>query len=130
MLQNVDAAREAQKRTDGQLVKLQQRFDALQAGHTEQRLKLGEQALELQQHATHRHQQDAETQRLREESQRMAVDIAGVRGQLMAATTQVAAAEDRARSAETRLDRSLADSRAWPAKKTATKGKSATASRG
>jgi chromosome segregation ATPase len=123
MLQNVDAAREAQKRAESQLAKLQQRYDALQAEHTEQRIKLGEQARELQQHAAHRLQQETEIKQLREESHRLAVDLASVRGQLTAATTQIAAAEDRARSAEARLDRSLADSRALPAKKTAVKGK-------
>lgn len=123
MLQNVDAAREAQKRAESQLAKLQQRFDGLQAEHTDQRLKLGEQARELQQHATHRLQQEAETKQLREENHRLAVDLAGVHGQLTAATKQIAAAEDRSRSAEARLDRSLADSRTQPPKKTSAKAK-------
>ncbi|GMV31014.1 MAG: hypothetical protein AMXMBFR59_31390 [Rhodanobacteraceae bacterium] len=107
MLQNVDAAREAQKRVEGQLAKLQQRYDALQKEDTEQRLKLGEKTRELHRHAAHRQQQDAEMQRLREEGQRLMVDLADVRGQLVVATTQIAAAEARAQSAETRLDRSL-----------------------
>lgn len=123
MLQNVDAAREAQKRAEGQLAKLQQRFEGLQAEHTDQRLKLGEQSRELQQHATHRLQHEAETKQLRGENQRLAIDLAGVHGQLTAATNQIAAAEDRARSAEARLDRSLAEPRTQPPKKPVAKGK-------
>jgi len=52
-------------------------------------------------------------QRSREDSQRVAVHFAGVRGQLAATPTQIAVAADRARSAEMRLDRSLADSRVF-----------------
>lgn len=125
MLQNVDAAREAQKRAEAQLTKLQQRFDGLQAEHTDQRLKLGEQTRELQQHATHRDQQQAEIKQLREENHRLAVDLAGAHGQLTATTNQLAAAEDRARSAEARLDRSLTDSRTQPLKKMPAKAKAA-----
>lgn len=123
MLQNVDVAREAQKRAEGQLAKLQQRYDALQAEHMDQRLKLGEQAHELQQYATHHQRRDAETECLREDGQRLAVDLAGVRGQLAAAMMQITAAEDRAQSAEARLDRSLADLRTLPPTKLVMKGK-------
>lgn len=35
-------AREAQKRVESQLAKLQRRYDALQAEHTEQRFNLGQ----------------------------------------------------------------------------------------
>lgn len=123
MLQNVDAAREMQKRAESQLAKLQQRYDSLHSEHSYQRLRLGEQTRELQQHASKRCQQDAEIKQLREESRRLALDLAGVQGQLIAATTQITAAEDRARSAESRLDLSLAESRALPAKKVVAKEK-------
>lgn len=129
MLQNVDTAREAQKRAESQLEKLQQRHGALQAEHTEQRIALGELTRERQQHAAHHLQRETEIQQRREESHRLAVDLASVHGQLAAATTQIAVAEDRARSAEARLDRSLAESRASPAKKMAMKGKGAGANR-
>lgn len=116
MLQNVDAAREAQKRAEGQLAKLQQRFDVLQAENTGHRVKLGEQARDLQQLTAHRSQLDAEMQRFREESQRSAMDLSRAHGQLSALTTQIATAEGRARSAEARLHRSPGGPRTKPTK--------------
>lgn len=118
MLQNIDVAREAQKRAEGQQAKLQQRVDTLQADFTDLRVKHAEQSRELHLQRDREATLSEALQRLRDESQRLAIDLAGANGQLTAAASQIAAAEDRARVAEARLDRTLAEAQA-PAPDTA-----------
>lgn len=48
----------------------------------------------------------------RDESLRLAIDLAGANAQISAAASQIAAAKDRARVAEARLDRNLAEAQA------------------
>lgn len=112
MLQNIDAAREAQKRAEAQQAKLQQRGDCLQAEITDLRVKHAEQSRELHLQRDREAALSEELQRSRDESQRLAIDLAGANGQLSAAASQIAAAEDRARAAEARLDRALAQAQA------------------
>lgn len=112
MLQNVDAAREAQKRAEVQQAKLQQRVDTLQADITNLRVKHAEQGRELHLQRDREAALSEAFQRSRDESQRMAIDLAGANGQLSAAANQIAAAEDRARVAEARLERTLAEAQA------------------
>ncbi|MBL8298232.1 MAG: DNA-binding protein [Rhodanobacteraceae bacterium] len=109
MLQNIDAAREAQKRAEAQQAKLQQRVDTLQADITDLRVKHAEQGRELHLQRDREATLSEALQRSRDDSQRLAIDLAGANGQLSAAASQVAAAEDRARVAEARLDRTLAE---------------------
>lgn len=112
MLQNIDAAREAQKRAEAQQAKLQQRVDTLQADITDLRVKHAEQGRELYLQRDREAALSEALQRSRDESQRLAIDLAGANGQLCAAASQIAAAEDRARVAEARLDRTLAEAQA------------------
>lgn len=81
---------------------------------THERRLLGEQTRELQLQLNRERTLASDAQRLREESQRLALDLAGVNGQPSAATGQVSAIEERARAAEARLDRVLADARRMP----------------
>lgn len=109
MLQNIDAAREAQKRAEAQQTKLQQRVDTLQVDLTDLRVKHAEQGRELHLQRDREAALSDALQRSRDESQRLAIDLAGTNGQLYATASQIAAAEDRARVAEARLDRTLAE---------------------
>jgi chromosome segregation ATPase len=112
MLQNIDAAREAQKRADGQQAKLQQRVGTLQTDITDLRVKHAEQGRELQ---LQRDQEAAlidALHRARDESQRLAIDFTSANGQPCTAASQIAAAKDRTRMAEARLDRTLAEAQA------------------
>lgn len=108
MLQNIDAARETQKRVEGQLTKLQQRYDGLHSEAGDLRVKLAERTRELQLRRDHERTLAADAQRFQDESQHLSLELAGARGQLSAAASQLAAAEERARSSEARLDRALA----------------------
>jgi DNA repair exonuclease SbcCD ATPase subunit len=112
MLQNIDAAREAQKRAEAQQAKLQQRVDTLQVDLTDLRVKHAEQRRELHLQRDREAALSDALQRSRDESQRLVINLAGTNGQLSAAASQIAAAEDRARVAETRLDRTLAGAQA------------------
>lgn len=109
MLQNIDAAREAQKRAEGQQAKLQQRVDTLQTDITDLRVKHAEQGRELHLQRDREAALSDALQRARDESRRLVIDLASANGQLSAAASQIAAAEDRARVAEARLDRAMAE---------------------
>ncbi|GMV30030.1 MAG: hypothetical protein AMXMBFR59_21550 [Rhodanobacteraceae bacterium] len=112
MLQNVDTAREAQKRAEAQQAKLQKRVDTLQADIMELRVKHAEQGRELKLQRKREAASSEALQRSRDESQRLAIDLASANGQLSAAASQIAAAEDRARAAEARFDHALAEAQA------------------
>jgi len=112
MLQHIDAAREAQKRAEAQQAKLQQRVDTLQADITDLRVKHAEQGRELHLQRDREAALSEALQRLRDENQFLAIGLAGSNGQLSAAASRIAAAEDRARVAEARLDRTLAEAQA------------------
>lgn len=110
MLQEIDAARESQRRAENQLAKARERLEQQQASLAELRLDAGRQQRELAKRDT-RLEALAATVADRD---RIAVELAAARGQLEGLGTAMQSLETRATTAESRISALLAE-RASPA---------------
>lgn len=103
MLQQVDDARQGQRRAETHAAKIQQELDQLHDAVTELRMQLGLRNQELKErtHALEAASRDAA--RLTAEKQEMQTELATTRGRLEGIETTVRSLEARALAAETRL---------------------------
>jgi chromosome segregation ATPase len=103
MLQQIDDARQGQRRAESQAAKTQQQRDQLQGELTELRMQLSLQGHELKERSAALEAATQEVTRRAAERQALMTDLANSRGRLEGTETTVRALETRALAAETRL---------------------------
>lgn len=103
MLQQIDDARQDQRRAETHAAKTQQQRDQLHSETTELRLQLSLQAHELKERTTALEAATQQAARWAIERQELMTELAGSRGRLEGIETSVRALEARAVAAETRL---------------------------
>jgi hypothetical protein len=109
MLQEIDAAREGQRRAESQLTKARERLEQQQVSLAELRLDAGRHRRELAERDTRLEALGAAVA----ERERMVIELAAARGQLEGMGTAVKSLEARTKAAEERL----AEKRATPRKR-------------
>ena len=103
MLQQVDDARQGQRRAETHAAKIQQERDKLQEAVAELRMELGLQSRELNERASELESASQEAARLVAEKQQIQTELATARGRIEGIETTVRSLEARALAAETRL---------------------------
>jgi chromosome segregation ATPase len=112
MLQQIDDARQGQRRAESQTAKTQQQHEQLQSDVTELRMQVSLQARELQDRNAALAAATERTARSAAEKQTLVTDLASARGRLEGIESALRSLETRAVAAETRLaEAALRDSR-------------------
>jgi chromosome segregation ATPase len=103
MLQQIDDARQGQRRAESQAAKIQQQRDQLQSELTELRMQVSLQARELKDRSAALEAATEHTARSAAEKQALVTDLASARGRLEGIESTVRSLEARAVAAETRM---------------------------
>jgi chromosome segregation ATPase len=103
MLQQIDDARQGQRRAESQAAKIQQQRDQLQSEFTELRMQLSLQTRELKDRSIALEAATEHTARSAAEKQALVTDLASARGRLEGIESTVRSLEARAVAAETRM---------------------------
>jgi chromosome segregation ATPase len=118
MLQQIDDARQGQRRAEAQAAKIQQQRDQLQSEFTELRIQLNFQAHQLEQRDAALQMANQEVTRREAERQHLLTDLAESRGRLETMEKTLRSLEARAVAAETRLAETVGRGDAKPSSRT------------
>lgn len=114
MLQQIDDARQGQRRAEAEAAKMRQQRDQSQGDLTELRMQLSFQARELEQRSDALQVANQEVTRREAERQHLSTDLAESRGRLATLEKTLCSLEARAVAAETRLAETVARGNAKP----------------